>query len=45
LFWSDKARRSSARSIIMKRAGQFDIAKNVEQTLGGLTRIRQSFVI
>jgi UDP-glucose:(heptosyl)LPS alpha-1,3-glucosyltransferase len=33
LFWSDKARRSSARSTIMERAAQFDIAKNVEQTL------------
>ena len=33
LFWSDKARRSSARSTIMERAGQFDIAKNVERTL------------
>lgn len=33
LFWSDKARRSSARSTIMERAGQFDIAKNVEHTL------------
>jgi UDP-glucose:(heptosyl)LPS alpha-1,3-glucosyltransferase len=45
LFWSDKARRSSARSTIMERAGQFDMAKNVEQTLGGLTRIRRTFVI
>jgi UDP-glucose:(heptosyl)LPS alpha-1,3-glucosyltransferase len=33
LFWSDKARRSSARSTIMERAGQFDIATNVERTL------------
>jgi len=33
LFWSDKPRRSSARSTIMQRAAQFDIAKNVEQTL------------
>src|ERR1700682_2342497 len=33
LFWSDKARRSSARSTITERAAQFDIAKNVEQTL------------
>jgi len=33
LFWSDKARRFSARSTIMERAGQFDIAKNVEQTV------------
>jgi UDP-glucose:(heptosyl)LPS alpha-1,3-glucosyltransferase len=38
LFWSDKARRSSARSIIMERAAQFDIAKNVEQTLAILIR-------
>ena len=33
LFWSDEARRSSARSTIMERAAQLDIAKNVEQTL------------
>jgi len=33
LFWSDKTRRSLARSTIMERAAQFDIAKNVEQTL------------
>lgn len=33
LFWSDKTRRSSARSTITQRAAKFDIAKNVEQTL------------
>jgi UDP-glucose:(heptosyl)LPS alpha-1,3-glucosyltransferase len=33
LLWSDESRRSSARSTIIQRAAQFDIAKNVEQTL------------
>jgi UDP-glucose:(heptosyl)LPS alpha-1,3-glucosyltransferase len=32
-FWSDESRRSSARSAISQRAAQFDISKNVEQTL------------
>ncbi len=32
-FWSDSARRVLARSAILERASQFDIAKNVEQTL------------
>src|SRR5436309_4007643 len=32
-FWSRASRRSSARSIITERASQFDISKNVEQTL------------
>ena len=39
LFWSDKARRSSARSTITERAAQFDIAKNVEQTLAILIQV------
>ena len=39
LFWSDEARRSSARSTIMERAEQFDIAKNVEQTLAILIQV------
>ena len=39
LFWSDKARRASARSTIMERAEQFDIAKNVEQTLAILIQV------
>ena len=38
LFWSDEARRSSTRSTIMEHAAQFDIAKNVEQTLAILIR-------
>src|SRR5213082_2063873 len=32
-FWSDELRRKSARSTIIARASQFDISKNVEQTL------------
>src|SRR5438105_1840929 len=32
-FWSDGSRRKSARSTIIARASQFDIFKNVEQTL------------
>jgi UDP-glucose:(heptosyl)LPS alpha-1,3-glucosyltransferase len=32
-FWSDESRRVSARSTITERASQFDISKNVEQTL------------
>jgi UDP-glucose:(heptosyl)LPS alpha-1,3-glucosyltransferase len=32
-FWSDESRRFSARSIIIERASQFDISKNVEATL------------
>ncbi len=32
-FWSDESRRKSARSTIIARASQFDISKNVEQTL------------
>ena len=33
-FWSDESRRKSARSTIIARASQFDISKNVEETLG-----------
>ena len=32
-FWSDLSRRALARSINAERASQFDISKNVEQTL------------
>jgi UDP-glucose:(heptosyl)LPS alpha-1,3-glucosyltransferase len=32
-FWSDQARRAAARSTVVERASQFDISKNVEQTL------------
>jgi UDP-glucose:(heptosyl)LPS alpha-1,3-glucosyltransferase len=32
-FWSDSARRASARPVILERASQFDISKNVEETL------------
>lgn len=39
LFWSDEARRTSARSTITQRAAQFDIAKNVEQTLAILLQV------
>jgi UDP-glucose:(heptosyl)LPS alpha-1,3-glucosyltransferase len=41
-FWSDDARRSSARSKIIERASRFDIAKNVEQTLAILLQIAAS---
>ena len=34
LFWADESRRANARSTILERAAQFDISKNVEQTLG-----------
>lgn len=32
-FWSDLSRRAAARSTIIERASQFDISKNVEQTI------------
>ncbi len=32
-FWSDESRRSAARSRIIERASEFDISKNVQQTL------------
>ncbi len=35
-LWSDPTRRSAARSAILSRAGQFDIRKNVEQTIAVL---------
>lgn len=37
-LWSDPTRRSAARSTILKRASQFDISKNVEQTLAILVQ-------
>jgi UDP-glucose:(heptosyl)LPS alpha-1,3-glucosyltransferase len=40
VFWSDDARRTSARSTIIERASQFDISKNVKQTLTVLFRAR-----
>lgn len=39
VFWSDDGRRSSARSTIIERAAQFDISKNVEQTLAILVQM------
>jgi UDP-glucose:(heptosyl)LPS alpha-1,3-glucosyltransferase len=36
-FWSDPSRRSAARSGNIERASQFDISRNVEQTLEVLT--------
>jgi UDP-glucose:(heptosyl)LPS alpha-1,3-glucosyltransferase len=38
-FWSDSSRRNVARSANIERASQFDISKNVAQTLEILTRI------
>ena len=38
-FWSDPPRREAARSTNIERASQFDISKNVEQTLEILTRV------
>jgi len=38
-FWSDPSRRDAARSINTTRASQFDISKNVTQTLEILTRV------
>jgi UDP-glucose:(heptosyl)LPS alpha-1,3-glucosyltransferase len=40
VFWSDDARRTAARSTIIERASQFDISKNVDQTLAILLRER-----
>jgi UDP-glucose:(heptosyl)LPS alpha-1,3-glucosyltransferase len=37
-FWSDPSRRAAARSANIERASQFDISRNVEQTLELLTR-------
>jgi len=38
-FWSDRSRRDSVRSVNIERASQFDISKNVAQTLEILTRV------
>jgi UDP-glucose:(heptosyl)LPS alpha-1,3-glucosyltransferase len=38
-FWSDPSRRETARSANIERASQFDISKNVQQTLEILTGI------
>ena len=38
-FWSDPSRRDAARTANIERASQFDIAKNVQQTLEVLTRV------
>jgi UDP-glucose:(heptosyl)LPS alpha-1,3-glucosyltransferase len=38
-LWSDPTRRSAARSAILKRASQFDISKNVAQTLAILLQV------
>jgi len=38
-FWSDRSRRDAARSANIERASQFDISKNVAQTLEILTRV------
>ncbi len=42
LCWSDEKRRVAARSRIIERASQFDISKNVEQTLALLSSIPHS---
>jgi UDP-glucose:(heptosyl)LPS alpha-1,3-glucosyltransferase len=39
-FWSEPSRRAAARSANIDCASQFDISKNVQQTLDVLTRIR-----
>src|SRR5256884_7821270 len=36
-FWADPSRRAAARSANIERASQFDISRNVEQTIGVLT--------
>src|SRR5918996_2593365 len=38
-FWSDLSRRDAVRSADIERASQFDISKNVAQTLDILTRV------
>ena len=38
-FWSDPSRRAAARSANIERASQFDISRNVEQTLEILTDV------
>jgi hypothetical protein len=41
-FWSDLSRREAARSANVERASQFDISKNVAQTLEILTRAAET---
>nr|UXE45089.1 lipopolysaccharide core biosynthesis protein RfaG [uncultured bacterium] len=41
-FWSDSSRREAARSANVERASQFDISKNVAQTLEILTRAAET---
>jgi UDP-glucose:(heptosyl)LPS alpha-1,3-glucosyltransferase len=38
-FWSDRSRRAAARSANIQRAAQFDISKNIEQTLAILRSV------
>jgi UDP-glucose:(heptosyl)LPS alpha-1,3-glucosyltransferase len=38
-FWSDSSRREAARPANIERASQFDISKNVAQTLENLTQV------
>jgi UDP-glucose:(heptosyl)LPS alpha-1,3-glucosyltransferase len=38
-FWSDESRRATARWAIMERASQFDISRNVEETLHVVTQL------
>jgi len=38
-FWADPSRRAAARSANIRPASQFDISKNVEQTMEILTRV------
>src|SRR5262249_45005249 len=38
-FWSDPSRRDAARAANIKQASNFDISKNVAQTLEVLTRV------
>jgi UDP-glucose:(heptosyl)LPS alpha-1,3-glucosyltransferase len=41
-FWSDSSRREAARSANVERASQFDISKNVAQTLEVLARVAET---
>ena len=38
-FWADQSRRAATRLVNIERASQFDISRNVEQTLEILTRV------
>jgi UDP-glucose:(heptosyl)LPS alpha-1,3-glucosyltransferase len=38
-FWTDPSRRAATRLVNIGRASQFDISRNVEQTIGVLTRV------